>query len=256
MSNSLYRWIGFGLVSLLFWANMSSGEALAEANERLVRANIQRAAPLLTALKRFKAQQGQYPQYLEQLVPDWLAEIPSTSLEQGQQSVFVYQGNPQAFELFFLPTTGGQELILYSSQADYAQRREPGPYRLKQKILNWGWYQLIPMQTVKLLQQWKGRISLDKSAPTMAYLADAAAIKALWQDWEIKGSPPKINFQKELLLVAAVRSGLVICHPPLLDDRGDLKTQIVATPDAPAFRSYVLYLIPRAGIRSIDGKPL
>lgn len=57
------------------------------------------------------------------------------------------------------------------------------------------------------------------------------------------------------MLVAVVRSSLVTCMGPVLDDRGALKPN-VATPDHPAFWSYALCLVERAGVRSVSGVPL
>lgn len=43
---------------------------------------------------------------------------------------------------------------------------------------------------------------------------------------------------------------------PMIDDRGDLKRNVVATPDAPSFLSWAVCAIEREGIRSVDGQPL
>jgi hypothetical protein len=106
---------------------------------------------------------------------------------------------------------------------------------------------------VEIIQKWSGTI---QEAPFhTAVVVDAEAFAEVWNRLGVPGKTPDLDFTRHIVLAAAIRtSGLYIW--PSLDASGDLKTGIVATPDQPAFISYALAVIPRPGIKTVDGNPL
>lgn len=116
--------------------------------------------------------------------------------------------------------------------------------------------QTVPPRPVPIVREWKGTVSLERSISAPPFIADQAALRRIWQELGRPDPVPDVDFRRHLLLVAVVRSGLVRFMGPVLDDLGDLRPNVVATPDQPAYRSYVLGLVLREGIRSVGGAPL
>lgn len=106
---------------------------------------------------------------------------------------------------------------------------------------------------VEVIQKWSGTI---KEAPFhTAVIVDAEAFAEAWNRLGVPGNTPNLDFTRCVVIAAAIRtSGLYIW--PSLDESGDLKTGIVATPDQPGYISYALAVIPRLGIKTVDGNPL
>jgi hypothetical protein len=245
------------LVGVVFLVSGASGSGSGSPSEAAVRSGINRAAPLLEALERYRLARGDYPQYLDALTPEFLAAIPTASSDSGPTVPFVYDGGERSFEIFFLPaSSGGEHLVLYGSNGKYPQRREPGPYTLVRAVGDWAWYELIPLKNVELLRQWRGRISLENEHQFPAWVGDQETLKTVWARLEVQEPLPRIDFKNQLVLVGVARSSLVTFMQPVLDDKGNLKRNLVATPDAPSFRSYAVGVIAREGIRSIDGERL
>lgn len=247
------------LVTVLVVASLGGGGTSALEGQTLdaaVHSGIAAARPLLRALAQFRSEEGRYPQMLDELVPRLMPALPEGSSEDGARRPFVYHGQGDAFEMFWLPDVRGEQQILYRSTADYPERLEPGPYRLLRRLEGWAWYVLIPMRPVPILREWRGRVSLDRAVEGISVVTDRGRLERLWAELGIAERVPDIDFGEHLLLVAIERSGLVLFMGPVVDDRGDLKPNSVATPDQPAFRSYALGLVSRAGIRSVGGAPL
>jgi hypothetical protein len=223
--------------------------------EKSARSSIARVTPILTALEAYRAREGRYPQYLDQLIPRDLDAIPLASGSSEAKSPFVYNGEGQSFALFFL-LPPSSDLVLYRPSQDYPARMESGPYELVKRVETWAWYRVIPMRKAVVVRQWKGRLPLEKGPLGARHVTDAASLERIWAVLEIGEPMPKVDFKRQIVLVAIVRSGLVMFKEPMIDDRGDLKRNVVATPDAPSFLSWVVCVIERDGIRSVDGQPL
>lgn len=230
--------------------------AMAQEVGASVQGRMAAASPLLRALDEFRSERGQYPQYLDELTPRYLEALPAAGAGGGAGQAFVYHGQGASFEMFFLEAGRAENQFLYRSTADYPERIEPGPYALVRRVEGWAWYRLLPMRPVEVLREWRGRVGLERSVRPVPFVADAGALNALWEDWGLEGPVPPVDFGRHVLLVGVVRSSLVMCMGPVVDDRGDLKPNVVATPDHPSFWSYALCLVERAGIRTVGGVPL
>lgn len=107
---------------------------------------------------------------------------------------------------------------------------------------------------VKVLQQWRGAITLSEPELPI-FAADEETLARVWNQLKIQKKKPVTNFSETLFLFAAVHSSVVLMSPSV-DDDGNLTRNIIATPDAPGYQTVVVLLIPRAGIRTVEGKSL
>ena len=104
---------------------------------------------------------------------------------------------------------------------------------------------------------------LIKAAPEPAnlglgsagFVTDEAVCSKLWTAWRGDADVPKVDFQKELVLVFALRGWSKLGTPLMpLDDKGELTAvQPVGTESqGGAGFGYLLSNIPRAGITSVN----
>src|SRR5215204_7228602 len=114
---------------------------------------------------------------------------------------------------------------------------------------------------VPLKQTWSGGnlpLDLQVAAPPGLYVADQAGWERLWRAWRGGEALPKIDFDRELILVCTTVSPNSCGVNPTLDEQGDLKVGPASTliaSDAKTF-NYQIGLIDRAGVRSIAGRPI
>jgi hypothetical protein len=95
---------------------------------------------------------------------------------------------------------------------------------------------------------------LQKEIPANGVIASEKAWEKLAKSWGIK-EPAKVNFEKEILVVAtSVGSKLNVSTK--LDDKGDLKVLGFGTRDLrPGFR-YAIKSVSREGVKTVNGKEL
>jgi hypothetical protein len=109
---------------------------------------------------------------------------------------------------------------------------------------------------VKPTKQWTGSVEdekLQKEAPTV--IASAKTFEKVWKAWKPADKVPEVDFAKELVLVATTR-GSRLSIRLLLEDSGNLKVGAIATRDLrPGFR-YEMVVVPREGIKTVDGKEI
>lgn len=113
-------------------------------------------------------------------------------------------------------------------------------------------------QEVKPTQQWKGSVddeNLQKKAPAQGIITDGMELKRLWQEWHLGDKVPAVKFDKELVLVETTRGSLLQVGVKLTA-KGDLQVLGIATRDfRPGFR-YKILVVPRAGVKTVNGKEL
>ncbi len=92
-----------------------------------------------------------------------------------------------------------------------------------------------------------------KDAP--AFLADAKAYDKLWKQRGLQHKRPDVDFRKEIVLVGTT-VGSEIDLVAKLDRKGNLKVVAMATSDFRPGLRYVFATVPRAGVKTVNGKRL
>ncbi|HEY1190152.1 MAG TPA: hypothetical protein VGE74_21075 [Gemmata sp.] len=114
---------------------------------------------------------------------------------------------------------------------------------------------------VEPMKTWQGEIRLDlrAEAPKDDYVADKAAWEKLRKSYCPKEKAPEIDFAKDLVLIALNKDPNRISIGAHLGADGNLTVRHVSTKIAfqnPTTCKYQFAVIPREGIKSINGKPL
>ena len=113
-------------------------------------------------------------------------------------------------------------------------------------------------KNVTLTQKWSGSVEdegLKKEAPENGCITSAKKFEKLWKAWKIGEQMPKVDFKKEMIILA-VTEGSRLDLSARLSDKGDLQILGMATADfGPGFR-YVVGVVSRDGVKTVDGKQL
>jgi len=111
---------------------------------------------------------------------------------------------------------------------------------------------------LKPVEKWSGSVDdekLLKESPENGVISDAKTLTAVWTAWKIGDKPPKLDFDK-VIVVFTTTSGSKISAKPVLDDKGDLKFLGIATRDLrPGFR-YDMQAVEKEGIKTVNGKEI
>ena len=106
-------------------------------------------------------------------------------------------------------------------------------------------------------QTWQGQMkdaALMKAAPANNFVANAKDWEALWKAWRGDEKIPAVDFQKELVIVVKVGGPNNCGIVATLEENGNLRVQTQTTLlDGPGF-GYQLGTVPRAGLKTINGK--
>lgn len=110
---------------------------------------------------------------------------------------------------------------------------------------------------LEVTMTWKGSVEdqkLMKDAPSA--ITSAKGLEAIWKSWKIAGDVPKVDFEKNLVVgVYSVGSSLNLAGANL-DDKGNLDVLGFGTRDIrPGFR-YVLGVVSKDGVKTVNGKQL
>ncbi len=110
-----------------------------------------------------------------------------------------------------------------------------------------------PVQSSK---QWSGSVddlSLRKEAPE--FILSAQELEKLWGAWKVPGPIPQVDFAKNLVVVATTQGSRMRLGASL-DGKGNLQVLSMTTRDLrPGFR-YVIAVVSRAGVKTVNGKEL
>jgi hypothetical protein len=113
-------------------------------------------------------------------------------------------------------------------------------------------------QRVEVVQRWAGSVDdveKMKLALDDRVIADAKTWESLREAWKLGDETKGVDFARQLVLVGTTR-GSRIGGEPILGDKGDLSIAFVSTRDLrPGFR-YLIFVVPREGITSVNGKPI
>jgi hypothetical protein len=111
---------------------------------------------------------------------------------------------------------------------------------------------------LKVIKEWSGSIedeALQKNAPANGVIANAKDLEKLWKAWKLEDKVPEVDFKTQLLAVSTT-VGSKLTVSAVLDEKGDLRVLGRATRDLrPGFR-YHIVLVPREGVKTVNGKEL
>lgn len=106
-------------------------------------------------------------------------------------------------------------------------------------------------------QSWNGSHpdhTLESRAPQDGLITTAKAWEALRDAWQL-GNDKVVDLDKNLVLVGTTR-GSRIAGKPVLNAEGDLRFAPISTRDLRDGFRYLIYVVPRQGVKTVNGKPL
>jgi hypothetical protein len=108
---------------------------------------------------------------------------------------------------------------------------------------------------VAITKKWSGSVE-DEKALKPECITSAKGLEAVWKAWKIEGDVPQVDFAKDMVVaVYSVGSKLNMAGASL-DDKGDLTVLGFGTRDIrPGFR-YVLGVVSREGVKTVNKKEL
>ena len=111
----------------------------------------------------------------------------------------------------------------------------------------------------KMPDSWSGVVrdtALRGLSPEKGYIADEKTWKNLWNKWRgDQSEPPKIDFTKEIILVATANGPNQMFGTPRLNKEGAVLFTPAATLMAGPGFGYLLARLPIEGVKSINQKP-
>jgi hypothetical protein len=108
---------------------------------------------------------------------------------------------------------------------------------------------------VEITKKWSGSVE-DEKAIKPECITSAKGLEALWKAWKIEGDVPKVDFAKDIVVAAYSFGSKLNMAGANLDDTGDLTVLGVGTRDIrPGFR-YVLGVVSKEGVKTVNKKAL
>jgi hypothetical protein len=111
-------------------------------------------------------------------------------------------------------------------------------------------------QPITAMKEWSGSIddpTIVSAAPEV--IVSAKEFEALWLAWKLPGPVPEVDFSSNLVAVQTT-PGSRLRLSAMLDNNGNLTVLGLATRDFhPGFR-YVLAVLSRTGVKTVNGKEL
>jgi hypothetical protein len=96
---------------------------------------------------------------------------------------------------------------------------------------------------------------LKKAMPENGVITNTKDLEKLIKAWNIKAKASDVVFEKELVLIGTT-SGSRLNLSATLDEKGDLKTIGFGTADLGEGFRYVIIVVSRGGVKTVNGKPL
>jgi hypothetical protein len=108
---------------------------------------------------------------------------------------------------------------------------------------------------VEISKKWSGSVEDEKAIKPDA-ITSARGLEAVWKAWKIEGDVPKVDFTKDLVVAVYSVGSKLNMGGATLDDNGDLTVLGFGTRDIrPGFR-YVLGVVSREGVKTVNKKEL
>jgi hypothetical protein len=108
---------------------------------------------------------------------------------------------------------------------------------------------------VEVAQTWSGSVEDDKAMQPEC-ITTSKGLTAVWKAWKADGDVPQVDFTKNIVVaVYSLGSNLEI-DSIRLDDKGNLEVVGVGTDDSPPGFRYVLGVVPKVGVKTVNKRPL
>jgi len=106
----------------------------------------------------------------------------------------------------------------------------------------------------KLIKQHTGELKNSSVIMHISqFITDSETLIDAWETLDISGKVPKIDFNKQLVVVSTWR-GSSFTPSYYVDSNGELKTTIIGTMDLRSGLRYALAIFDREGIKTVQGK--
>ena len=118
---------------------------------------------------------------------------------------------------------------------------------------------LSAAEPVNTTGRWDGVVrdrSLQTAAPTNGLVTDWPSWKSLWKTWRPNQELPKVDFDKEVVIVGVVTGPNRVLLRPTLSEGGDLRFVVAGTEMAGPGFGYALVKVGREGVKTVNGKPM
>src|SRR4051812_4338766 len=108
---------------------------------------------------------------------------------------------------------------------------------------------------VEITKQWRGSVE-NEEAIKPECITSSRGLEAVWRAWQVEGDVPQVDFTRDIVVaVYSVGSRLNLAGATL-DDSGNLTVLGFGTRDIrPGFR-YVLGVVSREGVQTVNRKAL
>jgi hypothetical protein len=111
------------------------------------------------------------------------------------------------------------------------------------------------VKKLQISKQWSGSVE-DEKAIQPECIITAKGLEAVWKAWKIEGDVPKVDFTKDIVVAVYSTGSKLNMAGANLDDTGDLAVLGFGTRDIrPGFR-YVLGVVSREGVKTVNRKAL
>jgi hypothetical protein len=174
--------------------------------------------------------------------------------EQGDRAPELKKG---CVAILFLKTVGDDKNPRWETSDVWFgfQRATPGMRDALRRVVK---DEDAAFKSVEKTKAWMGVLDdkkLTELAPAKGYVTSQEKWKVLWESWRPGRALPKVNFEKQLVLVSAV-GPYPVEYDLRLSQEGDLR--IVISPRHPGKRGYGygIVLIERSDVKTIDGKAI
>jgi hypothetical protein len=108
---------------------------------------------------------------------------------------------------------------------------------------------------VEIGMKWSGSVE-DEKAIKPECITSAKGLEAVWKAWKIEGDLPKVDFTKDIVVAVYSPGSKLELGGATLDDNGNLTAFGKGTMDLrPGFR-YVLGVVSREGVKTVNKKDL
>jgi hypothetical protein len=114
---------------------------------------------------------------------------------------------------------------------------------------------LAQKKKIDISQKWSGSVDNEK-APKPEVITSAKGLQAIWKAWKVPGDVPMVDFMKNIVVAVYSGGSKLNMAGANLDDQGNLTVLGFGTRDLrPGFR-FVLGVVSRDGIKSVNKRTL